>query len=66
VIRCFKKKITPKELLEKQGSLLYSSESTLDLILGAERQWKRYNDPVFQEKEFYKKYNKLNGLEYEK
>jgi hypothetical protein len=53
------KKISPKELREKYGSLTTSNESVQDLIDGAERQWKRYNDPEFQKCEFYERFNRI-------
>jgi hypothetical protein len=53
--------ITPRQLREKYGSLTTVNSSTEKLIEGVERQWKRYNDPEFQHKEFEDRMGKVFG-----
>ena len=54
-----RKKITPKELRQKYGSLTNSNETVQQLIKGAQRQWRRYYDPEFQKQEFEEKIKRL-------
>lgn len=54
-----KKKISPRLLREKYGALTRSDESTQALLNGADRQWKRYNDPRFQKNDFDKRFNQI-------
>jgi hypothetical protein len=51
-IRKKRKGITPRELRKKYGSLTTMNVTEEQLIEGATRQWKRYNDPTFQREEF--------------
>lgn len=54
-----KKKISPRQLREKYGAFTNSDESAQALLRGANRQWKRYNDPQFQKNDFEERFNRV-------
>lgn len=56
-----RKKITPRELRRKHGKLTETNVTAKELKDGALRQWQRYNDSHFQEKELDEKLNKMFG-----
>ncbi len=54
-----RKKMKPREIREKYGTLATTNVTPLQLQQGVERQWRRYNCRVFQEKEFYEQLNRV-------
>lgn len=56
-----KKRLSPKQIRKEYGRLAQTNISSQDLIDGAEKQWKRFNDTKFQEEEFEKKIRRVFG-----
>lgn len=58
--KIFKKgKLTPRYLRRHFGKLTNTNESVEELVVGAQRQWRRYNDPKFQEFELNETLKKM-------
>lgn len=56
----FKKRtMKPRDIREKYGVIANTNCSSKELIDGVERQWKRFNDPEFQEEEFKEKIKRV-------
>ncbi|KOF09265.1 hypothetical protein AC739_15590 [Planococcus glaciei] len=56
-----KKRITPGELRKTRGRLTNVNVTNKQLVEGADRQWKRYNDLDFQREEFEERLEKVFG-----
>lgn len=58
-----RKKMSAKQIREKYGRLSYTNATSVEINNGIDRQWRRYNDPEFQEKEFEEKFKRVFGME---